>query len=64
MSDTCELSVGYVSGLYTFYDTNSFIIIIIIITIIVYTILETCLYTGFITTLFNGNYIILFYYFV
>ena len=34
-----------------------------LIIIIVYKFLETSLYTIFITTLFNGNYIILFFYF-
>ena len=41
------------SGLYTCYDT------LIVIFIIVYTFLETVVYTVFITTLSNGNYIIL-----
>ena len=47
------------SGLYTFYDTNSFFYYFFIIS--VYTFLETLLHTVFITTLFNGNYIILFF---
>ena len=60
MSDTYDLSIGHVSGLYTFYDTNSFIFNNFII-IIVYTFLETLLYTVLITTLFNGNYIIFYF---
>ena len=57
MSDTCEHSIGHVSGLYTFYDTNLFVFIILLLYIYV---LETLFYTGFMTTLFNGNYIIVF----
>ena len=60
MSDTCEPSIGHVSGLYTFYDTNLLFYYFIII--IVYTFSETLLDTVCITILFNGNYIILFFY--
>ena len=55
----CVIHVNFPSDMYTFYDNNSFFIIIII----VYTFLQTLFYTIFITTLFNGNYIILLFIF-
>ena len=60
MSDTCGHSIGHVPGLYTFYDTNSFVFIILLL---LYKYLETLLYTVFMTTLFNGNYIYIYIYF-
>ena len=57
LSDTCELSLGHVLDCINFMTlTHSFTYFIIIT---VYNFLETLLYTVFITTLFNGNYIII-----